>query len=316
MKGGLVAALIAVIVAGGAGTAYLAWTTTNQHTPNSVTTGHTPVSSWTVVRTNLTVNFNAACIFGSCATGPWPTKNVELINYQGNNYYGINFTYYSNGQPVKHTIWFTNSTVFCISPSAGYNLCPIPSAYSLFLTLNGTFDSVTNPSVGLSLVLRSAADNSSGGSLRITVEELNTLNRVNNVSAASSWRIAAGNLRGPYETTMVGYAIYRGNYDVRNFTSGTPLWLTEAGVERRSCTPCPPPTYYLFQPMSDNATTSPGRMFWFTSNRSMSINFTENISGYWISSTDFKVFPAGAYTVVALDEWGQATVLHFTSRNG
>jgi hypothetical protein len=312
MKGGIVAALIVIIIIGGSGIGYIAWTA-SWHTPIS-TTFNNSSSNWKVMKSNLTVNFNAACIFGPCPTGSWPTKNVELINYQGHYYYGINFTYSSNGQPVSHTIWFTNSTVFCISPASGYNLCPTHPAQSLFVTLNGTSASATNLSLGLNLEMKLAADNSNEGSLRITVEELNILNHVNNVSAASNWRIPTGNLRGPYETTMVGYAIYQGYYDLGNFTSGAPLPLTEIGSSS-SCTPCPLPTYYLFKPMSDNASTSPGSMFWYTSSPSMPINFTENISGYWTSSTDFKVFPEGPYTVVALDQWGQTAFLHFTVKS-
>jgi hypothetical protein len=68
--------------------------------------------------------------------------------------------------------------------------------------------------------------------------------------------------------------------------------------------------------MSNNATTSPGTEFWYTSSSAMSINFTENISGYWTSSTSFEIFPAGNYTVVALDQWGQAVVLQFDLQNG
>jgi hypothetical protein len=241
---------------------------------------------------------------------------VELINYKGNYYYGINFTYYSNGQPVTHTIWFTNSTVFCISPAQGYNLCPTHPAQSLFVTLKGSSASVTNPSLGLSLELRLAADNSNEGGLRITIEERNTFDRVNNVSAATNWRIPTANLRGPWQTTMVGYAVYRGFYDVGNFRTATPLSLTEIGSGPVSCTPCPAPTYYLFRPISNNATTSPGSMFWYTSSPSMSINFTENIAGYWTNSTVFEVFPTGTYTVVALDQWGQAVVLHFDVQKG
>jgi hypothetical protein len=310
MKGALVAALVIVIVVVGSGTAYVFWTSADRHS-NSISTTHSLTLSYKVVRSNLTVNFNAACVFGPCPTGPWPTKNVMLIDYQGSYYYGINFTYYSGGQPVAHTIWFTNSTVFCISPAYGYNLCPTSPAQSLFITLRGDSASVTNPSLGLSLELRLAADNSNGGSVRITVEELNILTRVNNVSAASNWRIPTSNLRGPYQTTMVGYAVYQGFFDVGNFTSGAPSPLMEIGSSI-SCTPCPASTYYLFQPMSDNATTSPGSKFWYTSSSSMLINFTENISGYWTSSSNFEIFPAGNYTVLALDQWGQATVLHFT----
>ena len=314
MKAALLASLIIVAIAACSGVGYLLWSSA-QRPSNPTSTSQNLASGWTVVRTNLTVNFNAACIFGPCPTGPWPTKNVDLINYRGNYYYGINFTYYSNGQPVTHTIWFTNSTVFCISSGEGYSPCPTRPAQSLFVTLRGNYASAAGASLGLRLELRLAADNSNGGSVRITVEEVNTRNRVNNVSATSNWRISTSNLRGPWQTAMIGYAIFRGFYDSSNFTSGTPLPLTEVG-SGGSCTPCPLPTYYLFQPMSNNATTSPGSMFWYTSGPSMLINFTENISGYWTSSTNFEIFPAGIYTVVALDQWGQATVLHFEVEKG
>ena len=311
----MAASLIIVLVVVGSGSGYLVWSSTQRHS-NPASTSQSPASSWRVVRTNLTVDFNAACIFGPCPTGPWPTKNVDLINYEGSNYYGINFTYYSSGQPLTHTIWFTNSTVFCISPRQGYNLCPTHPAQSLFVTLKGSSASVTNPSLGLSLELNLAADNSNAGSLKITIVERNILDRVNNVSAARNWRVPTANLRGFWQTTMVGYAVYRGFSDVSNFTTATPLSLTEIGSGQVSCTPCPAPTYYLFRPMSINATTSPGSMFWYTSNTSMSINFTENIAGYWTSSAVFEVFLTGTYTVVALDQWGQAVVLHFDAQNG
>lgn len=157
MKVARVAFLIIVVVVVSSGAGYLVWSSTQRYS-NPPSTSQGLASGWRVVRTNLTVNFNAACIFGPCPTGSWPTKNVELINYKGNYYYGINFTYYSNGQPVSHTIWFTNSTVFCISPASGYNLCPTHPAQSLFVTLNGTSASVTNLSLGLSLELRLTAD--------------------------------------------------------------------------------------------------------------------------------------------------------------
>jgi hypothetical protein len=325
MKDELVAGLIIVIIVGAFGASYFAWPTT-LHPPTSVASSLSP--GWTVVRSGLTLYYDTACIPVESQDLSCPTSdpgshspylnNVDLISYKGTYYYAVNFTYYENGQPDTHTIWFTNSTVFCMSPrqmSSGYSLCPTQPAQSLFVAFPISSASVVSPS-GLRLELRLAADNSSGGSIGITVEEQNTLDHVNNVTAANSWRIPTFSLRGVYDLWMVGYTIYKGYYDADNFTSRTSLALMEVG-SYISCSPCPAPTYFLFQPTSDNATLSPGSTFPYAeSSSTMPINLTEAISGYWTSSDNFVVFPPGIYTVVAADEWGQVAVLHFTAENG
>ncbi|MDA4126582.1 MAG: hypothetical protein OK452_05195 [Thaumarchaeota archaeon] len=321
MKSRLVVVVIAVIIMGGASTAYVAWSTI-QHTSNSVTTSHSLAFGWTIIRTNLTVYYNTACVviessYLSCPTMDTAShspflRNVDLILYQGNHYYDVNFTYYSNGQPVTRTIWFTNSTVFCMSPMrSGYGTCPTRPAQQSVLVPSRSSTGATSPSLGLSLVLRLASDRVNSGSLVVTVVVHNSLGRVNNVSSANGWRVSTSSLRGAYQTTMVGYAVYRGTYGENNFTAGTPLALMEPGSSFR-CTPCSPPGYYSFQPNGDNATMSPGSMFGYNGSPTMLINFTESISGFWTGPTQFDAFPAGTYTVVAFDQWGQTVAMQFT----
>jgi hypothetical protein len=103
-------------------------------------------SSWQVLKTNVTVSYDTQCMVLYAVGHGCPTMNantnasslrgVELVAYQGTDYYAGNFSEgpygpgpYSNGRPViaYHNVLFTNSTIFCVSPSYGdYVVCPYP----------------------------------------------------------------------------------------------------------------------------------------------------------------------------------------------
>lgn len=285
----------------------------------------TPVPTWSIVKSNLTVYYGTACVpvefsYLSCPTEDVAAHSpslagVDLVRYQGDFYYDINFTFYINGQPTTHTIWFTNSTVFCASPvvpNSGVGPCPTQPSQPKTFVLVGTSATATNSSLGLRLGLNISIDSSSEGNLRIGIEERNVLNHMNNVTVANDWRIPTSNLYDVRITSIVGFAVYWGAYGLDNFTSGTPLALIEPGVSFNNGEPSPP-TYYSFQPMSDVATLSSGT-FLFRGTSTTSISFTDEISGYWTggpSNSEFNVFPPGNYTIVALDQWGQVALLHF-----
>ena len=93
-------------------------------------------ATWIVLKNNVTIYYGPACAVISatndnsgCPTEnnatrpPSPSiSNVELVSYQGTEYYVANEN--------SVTVWLTNSTVFCVSPTfnygpnPGYPACP------------------------------------------------------------------------------------------------------------------------------------------------------------------------------------------------
>lgn len=314
---------IVIIVIASMGVGYFTWTPGQGRTSPGVIT-QLPTSSWQVVKTNLTVYYATACIpveysYLSCPTENTAShspslSNVDLIRYQGEYYYDINFTYYMNGQPVTRTIWFTNSTLFCMSPpqpDSGYNACPAHPVQQTTISLRTTSANTVSPSLGLQLKLGAVPNGPNGGSLAITIQEWNTLNRVNNVTAVNSWRVPESNLTDVYMGGVVGFAIYNGTYDSNSVTLGKPLPLMEIGSSI-SCAGCSSPRYYLFDPLSDNVTAFPIGTLPYYAGPSALISLNVTVSGYWTSGTQFRVFPPGTYTLAAFDQWGQAVLLQFT----
>jgi len=138
--------LVIMIVAVSAGTGVYVVLSPSQATQN-----------WTVVKTDVTVRGMPA-FFGLCeaisASCPPPIQGnyslrVDIINYRGTLYYsytgtiniggeaitmtstdssgGLHVTTISNSQStVTYTAWFTNSSLYCVSPSGYWNMtCPI-----------------------------------------------------------------------------------------------------------------------------------------------------------------------------------------------
>lgn len=301
-------------------------------TPSSAqsTSNSTLVPTWNTIKSNMTVYYDAACVPVEFSGLSCPTKDVathspsltgvDLIKYQGSYYYDTNFTFYMGGQPITRTIWFTNSSVFCASPveaSSGVGPCPTHPSQSAVFVLTTKSATAVNSSLGLRLELNISVDSSGSGNLRIGVEEWNILNHVNNVTVANDWLVPTSQLYDVQITSMVGFAIYQGSYSQGNFTSGTPLALMEPGGSFFSGEPSPP-TYYSFLPTSDTATLSSGTFF-SRGTSTTSISFIDEVSGYWVggpSDSKFNGFPPGTYTVVALDQWGQTAILHFTVQSG
>ena len=98
----------------------------------------TPTDSnpqWNVITAPLTVYYAPACMIIETFDFSCPTldtvrqlpslDNVELVSYQGNYYYVVNYSFSFNLQSKSYLVWFTNSTIFCITPKYGnFNVCP------------------------------------------------------------------------------------------------------------------------------------------------------------------------------------------------
>lgn len=114
----------------------------------SQSTGPRPASDWYIVKSNVTVHGLPAIIgmcesiASSCPIGAEPSNAsliVELVNYKSTYYYaysgqiinggiitmtrtnstgGTNVTTVTQTQTtITYTAWFTNSTLYCVTPS-------------------------------------------------------------------------------------------------------------------------------------------------------------------------------------------------------
>ena len=111
-------------------------------TTTTVEATQSTTALWAVLKDNLTVHGQTACMainwsaLGGCPSpipsGNGTLSNVELISYNGSEYYSITFPPLparATFPGVMFTIWFTNSTIFCAKPlfglpAIGYPLCP------------------------------------------------------------------------------------------------------------------------------------------------------------------------------------------------
>ncbi len=180
-------------------------------------------------------------------------------------------------------------------------------------------DSSLSSLLGLRLSLNVSAN--SNGSVTVVTEELNTLDRANNVTEESFWPAGEANLSlwtGTEcgSTLPIGFEILQGNYGENNFTKGIPLSL-EAEVFPPGCAVYGGSDYLAFMPLSDRVGSN-------------TISISGTWSGSWTGSGNLgrgntcpgsnssyncpltlNPFALGPYTVVAGDEWGQVAILHF-----
>ena len=119
----------------------------------------------------------------------------------------------------------------------------------------------------------------SDGSVVINVDEYNTLDTSNNVSAANHWRYFP-NALSPYNdcgaSGPLGFAVFQGYYDSSNYTSGTALALYNTTYAMSCTATLYPTTSYVFNPQSDVATAynAVGPVSPFETNASVSLSFT------------------------------------------
>lgn len=151
-----------------------------------------------------------------------------------------------------------------------------------------------------------------GQSLEISLGDYNTLSRANNLSAADGWPVSylsdgpCGDLNYP-----MGFAVVSGNYVTANVSSAQPLALYAPG------------TYFCplvvggvkgYDFASTNSTAEVYAACTPEPCLQIQTNATSTIQGYWPqpNATAMEALPAGVYTVVAGDEWGNLVVLHFS----
>ena len=361
----VVLVLVVIIV----GTVAFVTLSSQENNPSPATTS-TSSSVYQVIESDLTlqgqtavvpcVGFNeAGCPSASNAS----LSQVELIKYGGEFFYlsnqslpGLAAAEGQSESNTTYTVWFTNSTVYCISPAHPLTntyhenpTCPTQPYEPTTFMIPVASASALNSSTGLRLSLSLFAN--SNGTLTVAFEELNTLDRVSNVTASGKWSFGGTGMNaslwaqegcGPF--LPAGYEMLRGNYGQNNFTEGTPLTLA-AQLTGVFCIANAPAPYYAFQPLSDVAETYqygniPSLAGIYNVTVDPSYASAGGWSGFWTGSTMqggagnviggdcpgsdstsgcplmLNPFPPGPYTVVAADEWGQVVVLHFVVQDG
>jgi hypothetical protein len=188
------------------------------------------------------------------------------------------------------------------------------SSQTITGSLPGVNSAASNSVSGLSLSLSiDSATYQPGQSVNIAIDEVNTLTKTNNVSAAGNWAFPGFSV-GPCGTLNYpfGIAIFQGYHTAGDLTSVTPLKLDNPNAVY----PCPmilaDISTYAFQPSGDNADVFQlgGTEPVLTEQMNAQIDPT----GYWTGNANETLtgFAPGVYTVVAGDEWGALVVLHFT----
>jgi hypothetical protein len=202
------------------------------------------------------------------------------------------------------------ASTFFLVQSSGV-LSPHGSGYSVSSAATTTrADSPGGAGLQLSLALN-VTNISSGHAIAATAEELNTGTAALNISSSSQWPID-GLAVGPCGTVNypVGLAVLQGVYGLSNFTSGTPLQIYKPGTYG-----CPAILSgikgFMYQAASANATVVGGCQPGDCMNEIVTPSIS--VSGYW-NGGSFTSFPSGIYTVVAGDEWGGVSILHFAVR--
>jgi len=357
----IIVAIVVIVIAGAIGLAIVdlqpgeSKSSTSLMSSTSSNSHKSPTSSgaYQVVASNLTLEGQTAIVpcmnFEAAACPPASYASitrVQLIKYGDELFYLYNQTaptleaaYQRLSEPTtSFTVWFTNSTVYCISPADPvthegqlYPTCPNLPLGMVKIPVGSA--SALNSSLGLRLSLDLSTN--STGTVIVAVDERNTVGQLNNVTARHLWPVnnAAANLFlwtqngcGP-PLLPVGYEVLQGNYGRNNFTQGIPLAL-EAQMNSY-CGPQSLTNYYAFDPLSDRVSNIYNNP----------VNSTGTWSGFWIGdvgngpeevsgspcpglpspSSDssykcplvFNQFALGTYTVVAGDEWGQVVILHF-----
>lgn len=182
-------------------------------------------------------------------------------------------------------------------------LFPAKEGFQPSVSLNSPF--------GFALHLKINSTSSSGSGVLIWAWLNSTSPGLDNVTTGAAWGVDPGDLyRTPCAVGWpIGIGVMRGHYDQYNYTLGTmiPLYSASPG-----CRPSPAgsPSYFILEPHSSRVLV--------------------DVSGtpeYWTIQTRYAfgyaageglqtgvgpgLLPAGVYTVVVADEWGDVLTTNF-----
>jgi len=207
----------------------------------------------------------------------------------------------------------TVTTALVLTDTPGRSGTLISSSTSTSSSSVGTA-TVADNSLGIELVL---SVNPSQGpvatSFEVNATVWNMLSRPNNVTGVNDYHGVQFNPlcnNGP-----VTFEVLSGYYTAANFTLGAPIIIH--GVQNMMCiVPTSALSFYVFQANSD--------VFMGPIPQEQGMGAPASMTTRWATAADSLVnvyssgfaspepFPAGMYTIVAADNWGQLAAVHFT----
>jgi hypothetical protein len=169
---------------------------------------------------------------------------------------------------------------------------------------SGTQTSTTR-ALGLELsIVVSPGIGPPGTDFQVTASVTNFLPMANNVTGLDEYSgVSPDQVCG---SAPIAFEVLQGYYTLTNYTSGRVVDVHGPGVSA-----CPSRgadlSYYVFQPNSDNFTGPPGAGL-----SSHAAEVSAGVSQVWSGgSAEGTPLPAGRYTAVAADNWGQLAMVHF-----
>jgi hypothetical protein len=175
---------------------------------------------------------------------------------------------------------------------------------------------VANPGLGIELVLSvTPGQGRESTSFEVNATVWNTLSRQNNMTGVNDYNGVQVN---PLcNTGPVTFEVLQGYYTTADFTTGPVVAIH--GVQNMMCiVPTSALGYYVFQPNSDvfsgplqqeQGGSQNGTAAMTTRSATTADSLVDIYSG---GLANPEPFPAGTYTVVAADNWGQLAAVHFT----
>jgi hypothetical protein len=172
----------------------------------------------------------------------------------------------------------------------------------------GSTSQMTTRNLGLELsLLVSPGVGPSGMNFQVNASVTNFLPTTNNVTGLDEYNGVGSNPICKF--APIAFDVLQGYYTLANYTFGKVVDVH--GPDVFMCvTGAADLSYYVFQPNSDNFTGagSPGIGQW-----SRTAQVSVDVSQMWSDGLTAKApLPAGQYTIVAADNWGQLAIVHFT----
>ena len=165
--------------------------------------------------------------------------------------------------------------------------------------------STTTRTLGLQLsLLVSPGAGPAGSGFQVMASVTNFLPTVNNVTGLDQYNGVGSNPICKF--APIAFDVLQGHYTLANYTSGS--MVDVHGPDVFACvSEAADLSYYVFQPNSDNF-TGPSS----TGASSHAAEVSADVSQVWSDGPTSAPLPAGQYTVVAADNWGQLAIVHFT----
>lgn len=182
-------------------------------------------------------------------------------------------------------------------------------SYGQYVTQNST------GATGLEVISYLSQPNvTAGQNITISVQVFNTRYFLNSVATSNVFP----KLSNPTDFAMgfapansYGVAVAAGNFTAKTLSDASSLNLLKPAVYAGQ--EVPHVSQYQFLPRSTNANEYSGYSF-LSYQQSADLTGSLSIHGYWTGSLNdpvFHDFKPGIYTVVAADEWGQFSLIHF-----